>query len=83
MLDMGILYFYQKPLVSGFTIENEVACVWSDTEAFIGTFQEVQTMMSGIPGKTWISNLQKTYGHQAASPFGMATARRPASRKRR
>ena len=63
MLDMGILYFYQKPLVSGFTIENEVACVWSDTEAFIGTFQEVQTMMSGIPGKTWISNLQKTYGH--------------------
>ena len=63
MLDMGILYFYQKPLVSGFTIENEVACVWSDTEAFIGTFQEVQKKMSGIPGKTWISNLQKTYGH--------------------
>ena len=51
----------------GFSIENEVACIWSDSESVIGKFQDVVSILTSHTDILWISNVQGAFAQTSHS----------------
>ncbi len=55
-MKLGILYFTQKPLLNGFSIENDAVLV-TEGISFIGRYQELPALLLQAADVVWITNI--------------------------
>lgn len=55
-MKLGVIYFTQKPLLNGFSIENDAVLV-TDEQIFIGRYQELPTLLLQNADVVWVTNV--------------------------
>ena len=59
-MKLGILYFTQKPLLNGFSIEND-SVLLTDEQIFIGRYQELAALLQQNADIVWITNIPNNF----------------------
>ena len=59
-MKLGILYFTQKPLLNGFSIENEAVLV-TEGVSFTGRYQELPALILQASNVVWITNIPNNF----------------------